>query len=110
MSPGDEVVGTCGHDREMWQRVMSYGVSFLTAILATVLCLSVQARADHREARQREMLQEQAIQQHAALCAVIAGLDDNASEVPATTPLGVRNARTYASLRVSQGCPPRSEN
>jgi type II secretory pathway pseudopilin PulG len=97
------------HDRDFWLRIVSYGISFLTAILATVLCLGVQARADHREAQQREQLQEQAAQQHAALCAVLAGLDDNAVETPATTPLGRKNAKTYASLRVSQGCPPRTE-
>lgn len=97
------------HDRDFWLRIVSYGISFLTAILATALCLSVQARADHRETVQREQLQRQAAQQHAALCAVIVGLDDNATEVPATTPLGIKNSKTYASLRVSQGCPPRTE-
>jgi hypothetical protein len=96
-------------DRDLWARLLSYGASVITAFLATVLCLNVQARADHREAVQRQQLQEQAIQSHMALCAVIAALDDNATEVPATTDLGARNAKTYASLRVSQGCPPRSE-
>lgn len=110
LEPDDEIVHACGHDRDLWLRLASYGVSFLTAVLATVLCLSVQSRAAHREQFQRQQLQQQAAQQHAALCAVIAGLDDNASETPATTPLGRENAKTYATLRISQGCPPRSEN
>lgn len=93
-----------------WPVVGSFAFSFLTAILATVLCLSVQTRANHRERQQREQLAVQAAHQHEALCAVIASLDDNAADVHATTPLGIANAKTYAQLRVSQGCPPRTEN
>lgn len=103
----ERLVHACDQDR--LQRLTAYGSSFIGAVLAVVLCLGVQARADHREQEQRVQLQQQAAQAHEALCAVIAGLDDNAVEVPATTPLGRKNAKTYAQLRVSQGCPPRTE-
>lgn len=89
---------------------VTIAVSIASSILAVVLCLIVQSRADTREREQREQLARQSAASHVALCSVIESLDDNAADVKATTPLGARNARTYAELRVSQNCSPRVEN
>jgi hypothetical protein len=96
-------------DRPWWPIVASFGFSFLTAVLATVLCLVVQEKADRREREQREQLAVQAQDQHDAICAIIVSLDDNAAAVPPTTALGKAQARTYITLRTSLGCPPRTE-
>lgn len=98
------------HERPwFWPVISAFLMSFLTAALATALCLAVSDRNAQRGIQQRQQLQVQAREQHQAICAILIALDDNAQLDPPTTDLGRSNAKTYASLRVSQGCPPRTE-
>lgn len=90
-----------------WPVVAAFLFSFLSTVLAVGLCLQVANRNAQRGIAQRQQIQETARQQHEALCGLIISLDDNAAADPPVTDLGVSNAKTYASLRVSQGCPPR---
>jgi hypothetical protein len=41
-----------------------------------------------------------------AQCTMIVAADDNYRAAPPTSDLGKSQARSYAALRVSQGCPP----
>jgi hypothetical protein len=97
-------------ERNWWPIAVAVGSSLLSAILSVSLCLSVSERNADRGRQQRQMLAHQAEEQHQAICAILVSLDDNAAAVPPTTALGKAQARTYVSLRVSQGCPPRTEN
>jgi len=94
-------------DINAWSIATSVGSSLLSAGLAVVLCLSVSERNAQRGIAQREQLKAAAEDQRRATCALIVSLDDNAQEDPPMTDLGKSNAKTYASLRISQGCPPR---
>lgn len=94
-------------DLNAWSIATSLGSSLLSAGLAVVLCLSVSARNAQRGVAQREQIKATAESQRQAFCALVISLDDNAHADPPTTELGRSNAKTYASLRVAQGCPPR---
>jgi hypothetical protein len=93
-----------------WPVAVSVGSSILSAALAVTLCLNVSFRNAERGRDQRKIIQATAEQQRQALCALIISLDDNAALDRPVTELGKSNAKTYASLRVSQGCPPREGN
>jgi len=95
-------------ERPWWPTAVTVGVSLASSALAVALCLSVSERNANRGIQQREQIKATAAQQHEALCALLVALDDNARDVPPATKTGIANARTYASLRVSQGCPPRT--
>lgn len=92
-----------------WPIVSAFLFSFLSTALAIGLCLQVSERNSQRGIAQRQQLQEQSRQQHDALCGLIISLDDNARADEPTTELGISNAKTYASLRITQGCPPPSK-
>lgn len=94
-------------DLNAWSIATSLGASVLSAALAVALCLSVSQRNAQRGIAQREQIKATAEQQRQAFCALVISLDDNANADPPTTDLGKSNAKTYASLRVSQGCPQR---
>jgi len=86
-------------------------VAVATSLLSTVLLVGLVLVATHGAAKRSREQQRQIIAtaevQHQALCALIISLDDNAHADPPETDLGRSNARTYAMLRVTQGCPPR---
>jgi hypothetical protein len=71
----------------------------MTAILSTVLCLSVSARNADRGRSARADLQR-------TQCAIVVALDENNRDVPPKTELGRRNAQSMSQLRSSLGCDP----
>lgn len=86
-------------DRRWWPIVVSVGSSVGSAVLATLLCLSVSARNADRGRESRRALQTQ-------VCSIVITLDDNYREAPPTTEIGKRNAVSMSRLRVALGCPP----
>lgn len=86
-------------DRRWGTIVVAWILPLLTAVLSTVLCLSVSARNAERGRAARAELQR-------TQCAIVITLDENYRAVPATTPTGVRNAASMAQLRQSLGCEP----
>ncbi len=99
----DEVLVVEREDRRWWPIAVSVGTSVLSAILATVLCLTIQARNAQRGREARLELQR-------SVCAIVVSLDDNYRDVPPATELGRANAVSMSELRVSLGCPPREGN
>lgn len=97
-------------ERNWYPIAVAVATSVLSSALAVGLVLAASQGSIHRSQEQRRQIQATAEAQHQALCALIISLDDNAHEAKPETELGISNARTYASLRVSQGCPPRERN
>jgi hypothetical protein len=87
-------------DRRYGRLVVSWLLPVFTAILSTVLCLTVSERNAQRGREARAELQR-------TQCAIVVAQDDNYRDVPPQTELGRRNAASMAQLRVALGCPGR---
>ena len=98
-SPGGEVVLIERDDRRWWPLAVCLAGSLLTGLLAVL----INQQTQHRQEQQTRQIIEQ---QRIVLCTMIVASDDNYRALPPTSDLGKAQARSYASLRVSQGCPP----